>query len=172
MTRHLDSQGNEIEPRPDFPAQDLWDRMGLAASAPVTVGPLSEAHKAILAEPVGLDRREFDYLIASGQGFGAAYKAASTPPVHASSSLTKMEKVQLLQKGERLLVPFSNTAMLQRFHDKTLGKTMEEQLADLTEKACHLLGHERAALLRKAVKAMDVQLIHFFLEEAFIGQAA
>jgi hypothetical protein len=155
MTKHLDSQGNEIEPRPDFPAQDLWDRMGLAASAPVTVGPLSEAHKAILSEPQTLDRREFDLCVQSGQGLRVAFEKAAA--VSGNSSLRKAKSTDFLE-ADTVLREFQET------HDK---KTLHEQLAPLVERACAKLSKENGELLRKAHAVLDLSILTYYLGRAF-----
>jgi len=53
-------------------------------------GQLSAEHRAIL-EGEGIDRREFDYLIASGQGMGAAFKACASGSL--DEELNKLSKV-------------------------------------------------------------------------------
>jgi hypothetical protein len=78
MKIHLDNTGVEIDPpSPVGPCQTLSERMGEPRPEPVVAGKLSAEHRAILEEPDGLDRREFNYLIESGQGFLAAFKAAA-----------------------------------------------------------------------------------------------
>lgn len=79
MKVYVNNQLEEIDP-PSFPApvQGWEERMNLDEPKPLTAGVLSEAHKAILAESKTLDRREFDYLLASGQGMAAAFKACAS----------------------------------------------------------------------------------------------
>ncbi len=85
---HRDNQGNEFELKTDFPAQSLEERMGAPKAEPIVVGPLSAEHRAILEAPTGLDRREFDYMLASGQGFLAAFQKAAA----ASPSIATLQK--------------------------------------------------------------------------------
>jgi hypothetical protein len=75
---YRDNHGNEFEPRLDFPAQSLEERLGLRKSVPVIAsGPTPPEFKTILETPTGLDRREMEYFIKSGQGLAAYFKAAA-----------------------------------------------------------------------------------------------
>jgi len=169
MKIHTDNTGAEIDaPSPVMPCQSLQERLGVGRSGPVAAGPLPPEFKEILERDESIDFGAFHFAIQSQQGVAAAYKAAAARSE--KSALSKSEGVQLLQKAERLMVPLQNKEMLERFRNKTAGVALDEQLSVLVEKACNLLSHESAALLRKAVQCFDFQLVHFFFEEAFVGQ--
>jgi hypothetical protein len=79
MRTYLNNLLEEIDaPSPVAPCQSFQERMNLDEPKPVTAGVLSDEHRKILAEPETIDRREFDYLLASGQGMAAAFKASAS----------------------------------------------------------------------------------------------
>jgi hypothetical protein len=105
MRIHLDNEGNEMDkPASIGPCQSLEERMGGATAERVIAGPLTPEFKAILEAPQAMDRREFDYLIQSGQGFGVAYaKAAAAASTPSGSTFHKMFSAGSLSKR----TPFS-----------------------------------------------------------------
>ena len=74
------------------PAQSLQERLGSIhkSAEPAIAGPLSSEFKAIL-EGKTIDRREFDYVIASGQGITAAFEACASGSL--DEELNKLSKV-------------------------------------------------------------------------------
>jgi hypothetical protein len=55
----------------------------------------------------------------------------------------------------------------QRTHGS--GVPLEERLGPLVERACTLLSADLAQKLRKALRALDIPLIHFLFEKAFLA---
>lgn len=95
MKTHFNNQGEEIEaPSPVAPAQSVHDFFAALAPEPAPVaGPLSDEHKKILSAPEGLDRRDFDYMIQSGQGMGSAFAACASGSPDLDAELNELCKV-------------------------------------------------------------------------------
>jgi hypothetical protein len=113
---------------------------------------LSDEHRAILEAPTGLDRREFDYFVLSGQGMATAFKAAE---VSGNSSLYKSKDFK------------EADAVLREFHESHDKKSLSEQLEPLVRRAVSELSEDNAQLLRQAWRTLDLSVLSFLLGKAF-----
>lgn len=152
MKVFIDNEGTETGQLPlPAPVQSFEERMGLERTRPVVAGPLSPEFKTILSEEPAIDRREFDFNFANGD-FAKAFAS------QASSPLRKRKDAEAFEKADGILRDFQNN------HDK---KSLSEQLAPLCERACEKLSKENADRLRRALAALDLSIVTFFLGEAF-----
>ena len=150
MKIHVDNEGHAIDaPATVMPVQDWRERMGLDALPTVTAGPLTPEFKKILSEEPGVDRREFDFNFANGDFAKAFASQAESAPLHKSADFAK---------ADALLREFRET------HDKL---SLREQLEPLVAKACGKLSAEDGSLLRRALNALDLAVLSFFLGKAF-----
>jgi hypothetical protein len=157
---HLSNQLEQIDPPMNFgPCQTFEEAMERGRPAPeVSIfekdkPQLSAEARAILANSAPeLDpTREFYFNMACGD-FGKAFAAPR------SSALRKRKDAEAFEKADGILRDFQNN------HDK---KSLSEQLAPLCERACEKLSKENADRLRRALAALDLSIVTFFLGEAF-----
>lgn len=157
MKIYLNNQLEEIDPpSPVGPCETFEEALrrgqpGPSASIFEKDKPqLSVEARAILenSAPELDPRREFNFLMDSGQ-IEKAFAASGSSPLHKSADF---------QKADAVLREFRET------HDKL---NLREQLEPLVAKAVTKLSQEDGSLLRRALNALDLAVLSFFLGKAF-----
>jgi len=151
-----------------FPEQD--EPIDFAKIAKATTTPLSEEARKILCTK-DADFADFYRLLEAsrlGLPLPASGADSSFSKSTTSTSLAKRYiETHVLESGAA-----RHALGCAHYYQKFAGEpgvTLTERLQGLVDKALTLLSAEDGGLLEKAAKALDMHLVAFFLEKAFVG---